>query len=301
MCLDDCSGGRPPTRRDVMVWGSAAVLAACHGGRTATTPAPPASGIGEIAVDAVTFRNGSFDVSGMVFRSAGDVRRPVVLVGHGDPGIPPYLQELCKRIAALDLAVLAVEWTKRFPPFPSAEAEIPRWRRDVGASRIWYGAADDFGAGRRWMVDQKLGHPDLAAAVGVCGSGVVLAHHAARGGALAGLVLFYANPRLQRDFHNPDDPLPDLLDIADRIKVPVQAHCGVHDQTARLDDARELERRLAAAGAAPEFHYYDDAGHGFLGADAPLNAEGTFGYVESAARTAEDRMRKWLTERLPRA
>jgi hypothetical protein len=35
--------------------------------------------------------------------------------------------------------------------------------------------------------------------------------------------------------------------------------------------------------------------------DCSLSADKTFGYVESVARTAEGRMHKWLTDRLPRA
>jgi len=296
MCLDDCDG-RHLTRRQMIVGSTAALVAACAdraAGPSPATQAPESTAASRaeasVVGSEVSFENGPTKVAALLFRPEAAPASPAVLVGDGNPGFAPWLRDLCERIAGQGLSVLYIDWMSRMPPFPSEAADQGAWRRQAGSAALWRAGASDFTAGLRWMRDGGVAHPKMAAAVGFCGGGVVLAHHAAQGAALRALVLFYANARISNSFQNPEDPLPDLVDIAGLIKVPVQAHYGAHDKTAKLDDARELEQRMVAAGRRPAFHYYADAGHGFMTAGEPLEADLTWGYVPAAAAAAEERM-----------
>jgi dienelactone hydrolase len=291
MCLDDCDGRL--SRREILVGGAAAMAtAACGRSETTppTTPPAPAKPPTPVAAEEVTFASAGVSVPALLFRPASVPAR-AVLVADGNPGFATWLRDLCTRIADRGFAVLYVDWmSPNFPPFPEAKVEQEAWKKQLGTATRWRTAASDFGAGMRWMRDQRIGTPDPPTAIGFCGGGVVLSHHAASAAPLRTLILFYANARISTSFANPDDPLPDLLDLVPRLNVPIQAHYGLHDPTAKPDESRELERRLVAAGRKVEFHYYADAGHGFMKAGEPLTDDRTWGYVETAAIAAEKRV-----------
>src|SRR5262245_58950243 len=165
----------------------------------------------------VSFPNESFTASAMLFKSDAREPLPGVIVGHGNPGFPQYLSDFCGALASHGLAVLLVDWTKRFPPYPTVESEVPAWRKQVGGATLWRAAASDLGAGVAWMKKEGHAKDAGAAAIGFCGGGDVLAQYAAERPPLSTLILLYANARISRDFNNPDDPLPDLIELADRF------------------------------------------------------------------------------------
>src|SRR4030095_6494510 len=59
------------------------------------------------------------------------------------------------------------------------------------------------------------------------------------------------------------DPVPNVLEIADRIKVPVQGHYGSLDKVALAEDAKQFEKKLRAQKTPVEMYYYEGAGHSF--------------------------------------
>jgi carboxymethylenebutenolidase len=85
-------------------------------------------------------------------------------------------------------------------------------------------------------------------------------------------------------------PPPEAGDPA-RISVPIQGHWAEHDEFFKADHLNELERRLAAAGAAYEFHRYD-AKHAFF------NPGGLGNYHREHAETAWRRMVEFLNRTL---
>jgi carboxymethylenebutenolidase len=61
------------------------------------------------------------------------------------------------------------------------------------------------------------------------------------------------------------------------ISVPIQGHWATEDGFFTLDGVDAIERKLAAAGAPPEFHRYD-AKHGFYNTGQP--GEGGLGHYD---------------------
>jgi dienelactone hydrolase len=299
MCVDDC--GRP-SRRQVLVGGAAAVTVAACGASSAPPPAPAAPApLGPVTARKVTYPNGSGERTGWVFRPETPARLPIVLVAQGNPGFLDYLDAFCRRIAGHGYTVMFVDFFGTMPPMPKDPVAQAEWRKHLGRATAWYAAATDFDAAVQWLDARGLGDAGAVAGIGFCGGATALAHHVARGAKLRGLILFYVNARLTRSFRDADDPLPDLLELTDRFgAVPIQAHYGDRDPTARSEDGHELERRLAAAGAHATFYYYPDAGHGFMKADEPLEADRTWGYVPEAAVPAEARAVEELSLRLAR-
>jgi dienelactone hydrolase len=245
---------------------------------------------------AFTIPNGNAEVPAMLFRPPGSRILPLLLVAHGDPGFPSYLQSFCSRLAQHDHVVLAVDWTYRMPPPPREGEDREAWGRRVGSYRNWRG--DDLAAGRRWIADMGMADTRRTAAIGFCGGGVIASHFAAGERDVVALVLFHTPVRHHGRFHDPDDPRPDVTDISERIDAPVQAHFGLNDRVALAEDGRELEQRLRRRGRRPAFHYYERAGHGFLQSDVPMNSEGTFGYAPEAAALASSRAIAFLNMHL---
>ncbi|HLX25911.1 MAG TPA: dienelactone hydrolase family protein [Candidatus Cybelea sp.] len=68
------------------------------------------------------------------------------------------------------------------------------------------------------------------------------------------------------------------------IAIPVQGHWARNDEFFTLEKVDELERKLQAGGATPEFHRYD-AKHGFYNTGAP-GAGGLGHYDRNAAEDA---------------
>jgi carboxymethylenebutenolidase len=62
-------------------------------------------------------------------------------------------------------------------------------------------------------------------------------------------------------------PPPEAGDPA-TISVPLQGHWALEDDFFKIEGADELERKLEAAGRAPEFHRYE-AKHGFYNTGEP--------------------------------
>ena len=74
---------------------------------------------------------------------------------------------------------------------------------------------------------------------------------------------------------------------ASKIAVPVQGHWASADEFFTIAKVDELERKLQAAGAAPEFHRYE-AKHGFYNTGTP--GAGGLGHYDREA--AEDAWRR---------
>lgn len=284
MCLDDCDG--KINRRQAII------------GAAAFAGATQIAGAAVVPPQDVSYASGAQKVSARLYRPAGTGALPAVLVAQGNPGFLDYLDAFCGRIASSGYAVLLVDVFGLFPPMPKDEAERPAWRTKTAAASAWYEAGMGAEAGLQWMRANNIANKNKVAALGFCGGGILFAHHAARGAKLDSLILFYANAKLSNSFVSKTDPLPDLMDIADRFKMPIQGHNGEEDPTAKAGDTRMFEQRLKAAGTTTEFHYYANAGHGFMKAGEPLEADHSWGFVPAAAAQAEARVMRELEMRL---
>jgi dienelactone hydrolase len=269
MCID-C----PDANRRTLLTASAALA-------LLATPA-----FAEIAnAEPIMLRDGDVGVPGLVFR-AQRRNRPIVLAAHGNPGFDADYVAFCHRIADNDLNVVALDWPAGGPPFPQDQDARPEWvRNTVGSSAFWERGAARYSLALEWLRHARIGNPRRVFGFGVCGGGVVLSNRFQMAPEMSGLVLFHAAARMRVD-KNAATPMRDMIDLVSAVNCPVQGHYGVLDPVARVDDARDYESALLAAGKTADFHYYPGAGHGFVLDGAPFDPSNSFGYVRLASEQA---------------
>lgn len=119
--------------------------------------------------------------------------------------------------------------------------------------------------------------------LGYCVGGAVALRVAARTDAVSATVVYYAVVR--PDTEAAGEPAP--LAAAGQVTSPVLAHYGSTDPWCQAADVDELEKRLAASGAAYEVYRYPGAGHAFEEAGRP-------GYRPVAAAEARRRTMTFL-------
>lgn len=226
--------------------------------------------------------------SGRLFR-AQSRGRPAIVVAHGNPGFDADYSEFCEALSANDFNVLALDWTTGSPPYPADASARGEWiKNTVGSATFWERGARRYSSAIEWLERERINIHGKSFALGICGGGIVLGNLAALGAPLEGLVLYHAAARLKSE-RNASTPALDLIDLAPQIKCEVQGHYGMLDQVALVSDANEFEGKLNASGRRARFHYYADAGHGFVLSGSPYDKTNHFGYVASASRKAVKR------------
>lgn len=265
MCID-CP--ETLTRRAALTGGASFVLA------TSSKAAEPGEAV-SIAV------NGGA-APARLFR-ADRKRAPAIVTAHGNPGFDADYMRFCARIAARGFNVLAVDWTTHAPPVPAERAKFPDWRREtLGNARFWEKGSDALDAGSDWMRSRRLAHGKSVSGFRICGGGVVMGVWSVRNPSIDRMVFFHA-PAKQETERNEETPASNLIDLTSGISARIQAHCGVIDRVAKVEDSRAFEAALVRAKRNPDFHYYDRAGHGFLLDGVSFDPKTAFGYVESAS------------------
>ncbi len=247
--------------------------------------------------------HGGREIPARWIAAAGDGARnaPLILVAHGNPGFDRYLLDWCSQLSAGKYNVLIVDWTTHGPPPPAHSEGFPAWRRrTLGNESFWRQGAEDLAAVLEWTEDQHLVSADsVVAGLGICGGGVVMSHLAAASPRLGALILLHTPARLETE-REPATPVVDVVDLAAKIRVPVQAHSGLLDRAAKPTDTRALEKALEQQRTPHEFYYYAEVGHGFVLPGESFNAQTHFGYVKAAADLVLSRLHEFLS-RLPAA
>ena len=80
---------------------------------------------------------------------------------------------------------------------------------------------------------------------------------------LAAVVSFYGPPVLLPQYKAPNDPLIDLVEMADKIRKPLQMHYGTKDYAVNGDDVERLAALARRSGAEVETFDYPGATHAF--------------------------------------
>jgi carboxymethylenebutenolidase len=77
------------------------------------------------------------------------------------------------------------------------------------------------------------------------------------------------------------------LSLAAEVKAPVLGLYGAEDTGIKVDQVKDMEARLKAAGKTAEFHIYDGAPHGF-------HADYRPSYREAQAKQAWGELQSWF-------
>jgi carboxymethylenebutenolidase len=167
------------------------------------------------------------------------------------------------------------------------------WRTQPRVELGYVGADRDKGIELLQKTDAKLAVQDIAsaaavlrqrpeangkiAAIGYCFGGR-LAYLAAADGSVDAAVAYYGGG------------IQNQLDVADKVKVPIQFHYAELDHAIPLSAVGEVKERFAGRDNA-EFHLYPNADHGF---NCPVRAS----YNQHASALAHGRTLTFLAEHL---
>ena len=197
-------------------------------------------------------------------------RAPAVLVINDVFGRSPFYEHTARRLAQAGFVAATPEFFFREGPLPepTREAAMARAKR-LDFSRT----VDDLSAAIDWLRTR----PETNGAVGTigfCMGGTFVLLLAARRRDIAASVCYYGFPADARTSARP-------IDLAAKMKGPILGHWGDQDAGAGMDNVKQLDVALDAAGVEHEFHVYPGLGHGFL--KASLDAEGAPEYRQACA------------------
>jgi len=236
-----------------------------------------------IEAQEVKVRVADGELPGYFAKPAGPGPFPIVLVNEEIFGIHDYIKDVCRRLAKLGYAAVAVEVYARLADLSHSSMSdageiirsvVPRapdaqMLSDSDAA-IAYAAAHGGDAGR-------------LAVIGFCRGGRNTWLYAAHNKTLKAAVAFYGPLRGTTSDLQPKT----AADIAVDINCPLLGLYGGKDSSIPVDDVRWVESDAKAAGKTVEMVIYPDAPHGF-------HADYRPSYRRDAAEDGWKRMQDWF-------
>jgi carboxymethylenebutenolidase len=295
MCIDCDDDGI--TRRTFLTTATTAVASAALALKAAAqesaqkTLADP-----NIILDEVSFPSGTKTIKGFLARPKKAGRYRTVLIAHGNPGVPEDIKFTAAELAKAGYVSLVYDRGSREPP-PADAGERDQWVARITSYTFQKLQMQDLQAGIKYLREQSFTKHGRVGVVGFCGGGRLAFLFAAQSAEVKAVVSLYGP--VVYHMNNPKaDPVPNVLEIAYQIKVPVQGHYGLLDQVALADDARQLEKKLRAQKTQVEMFYYEGAGHSFCNFLRPKGSDPGFDYNPEAAALAHQRMIQFLKKHL---
>ena len=257
-------------------------------------PQPPTGALTdrEVIQGEVSFKNGRDTIGGYLARPRKSGRYRAVVVLHGNLFLPEDHRYTAAQLAQAGFVGLAVRRFSRTPDLTIAELnrsdrEDQRYlgntfvEQELGDAR----AAIDYLKSEPCVREKTVGM------VGFCGGGYESLLLSSRSKDIGAVVAFYAPPIMLPQYQNRNDPKPNLMDIVDKLKAPIQGHYGTADAAIPVEDVRRFEQALTKKKTLSEIFYYEGAGHAFC--DYTRRS-----YNSEAATLAKERMIQFLKRQL---
>jgi carboxymethylenebutenolidase len=238
-----------------------------------------------------TFASGGQLIRAHAARPARGGRHRLVLVNHGNTGLPEDVVAALARLAQLGYVAIAYDNDTRSGGAPGSMVHvIDHYRSRVFADQVLKDNAAAISFAR------AQAYTDVAGGVGMlgfCGGGWSVLRQATQTPDVRAVVALYAAPAFPPERTNHADPRPNLVEFIDDVHAPMQFHYGTVDSLIPVAQARELEARLRGRGARADVFYYEDAGHAFC------DYVHRDYYNEGAARLAYERIEAFLARHYP--
>lgn len=237
-----------------------------------------------------TFESAGQPIRAHVARPARDGRHRLVLVNHGNTGLPEDVVAALARLAQLGYVAIAYDNDTSSGGAPGSMVHsIDYYRSRDFADRI----LKDNSAAISFMHAQPFTDAVGIAMLGFCGGGWSVLRQATQTPDVRAVVALYAAPAFPPERTNRANPRPNLVDFIDDVHVPMQFHYGAMDSLIPIAQARDLEARLRRTGAKADVYYYDRAGHAFC------DYVHRDYYNEVAARLTYERIEAFLARHYP--
>jgi carboxymethylenebutenolidase len=214
-------------------------------------------------------------------RPTGVANPPVILVAQEIFGLHEYIKDVARRLGKLGALAIAPDYYFRkgdLTKITDIPALLPivntktdeELFADLDATVAWAKRVGDANTGRLGIM-------------GFCRGGRTVWRYSAYNGGLKAGVAFYgslADP--------PNEAMPiNALASAKEVKEPVLGLYGAEDQGIPVDQVKQMEASLKAAGKTAEFKIYPGAPHGF-------HADYRPSYRKEAAEDAWRQMTGWF-------
>lgn len=242
----------------------------------------------EIIEESITYKNGRIDIKGFLVRPKSEIRLPGIIISHGNPGVPSDIIATAKLLAKAGYVALIYDWASR-APMPSSDSEVSKWRDEITGYSFFKTEITDIRSAIKFLNSKKYIYKKKVGLVGFCGGGKMVIHASSHIKHLKAVVAFYA-PVRYNNFRSKSDPSPEIIDIVEQIKVPIQGHYGEKDSVALVKDTREFEAKLIENNKTIEMYYYPEAGHSFCNFNRPPGSSPGFDYFPQAAELSQKRM-----------
>ncbi|HVF47081.1 MAG TPA: dienelactone hydrolase family protein [Pyrinomonadaceae bacterium] len=245
----------------------------------------------------VEFKSGSATIKGFLARPKKSGRHRMVLIAHGNAGVPPDIKFTAAELAKAGYVSLVYDWASR-DPLPADLQDRDKWVARITSYTFIKLQMQDLDAAISYLRQQPFTKRERVGMVGFCGGGRLGYLFSTRSRDVKAMVSLYG-PVVYHVNNPKADPVPDVLNLAGQIKVPVQGHYGLLDQVAKPDDAKLLEKEMRRRLKKPvEMYYYEGAGHSFCNFTRPQGSDPGYDHNPEAAALAHQRMIKFLRQHL---
>jgi carboxymethylenebutenolidase len=205
---------------------------------------------------------------------------PVILVSMEIFGLHEYIKDVTRRLAKLGAFAIAPDYYFRKGQDLS-KLQQPEIMPIVN-SKTDAELFADLDATVNWATMGNGGNANRLGIMGFCRGGRNVWHYAAHSSALKAGVAFYGS------LVDKSEAVPkSSIELASEIKCPVLGLYGAEDAGIKVEQVKEMEEKLKAAGKTAEFHIYPGAPHGF-------HADYRPSYRKEAAEQAWGEMVKWF-------
>ncbi|MFD9718700.1 dienelactone hydrolase family protein [Streptomyces sp. NPDC059076] len=217
-----------------------------------------------VTADWVTFRSGDTEIRGyLALPTMGAERPPAVIMVHENLGVIPHRQRVTEQLAAEGYAVLTVDLFSRIGGRPPQDYTTQEERR----AKAFLAARDeqaipDLDAALDYLAARPDVDADRAAVVGFCLGGGLAIVWATQSDRLSCAIPLYGIPELPAAY-SPTGAVRSRIDIADRVRCPIQAHFGGADAVIPLDQVARLTEALGRSSHPTDVHVYEGAGHAY--------------------------------------
>jgi carboxymethylenebutenolidase len=213
-------------------------------------------------------------------KPANATNPPVILVAMEIFGLHEYIRDVTRRLAKLGAFAVA-------PDYYFRKGDLTKVTNQPDLMPLVNSKADtelfsDLDATLAWAKSQG-GNVDSAGIMGFCRGGRTVWEYACQNGNLKAGVAFYGS---LADPETPAMPKNALSRVAE-VKIPVLGLYGEADTGIKVEQIKDMEAKLKAAGKTAEFKIYPGAPHGF-------HADYRPSYREEAAKDGWNKMVAWF-------
>jgi carboxymethylenebutenolidase len=213
-------------------------------------------------------------------RPANVANPPVILVAMEIFGLHEYIKDVTRRLGHLGALAVAPD-----PYF--RKADLTKMSDIQQILPIVNGKPDkemfaDYDATVAWAKSQG-GNTDRLGIMGFCRGGRTVWIYSTHNASLKAGVAFYGT---LADVENDIWP-KNALNLAAEVKEPVLGLYGAEDTGIKVEQVKDMEARLKAAGKTAQFHILEGAPHGF-------HADYRPSYREQQAKEAWAEMTAWF-------